>query len=177
MYDFHKTRTKDKEKEFRHESLRKGRPDLLRFIKRKIGDETHQSNKAEQLVQKCKELEEKCKNFEGLAKLSIPIKKLKTVDSADCNVLCDGIMCFLDDKKSTMLEQKLLIDKATREYLEKVKDILAAPGSRPIPILDKPKDELVLAEQTETSCFDESSSCLSKRNSPSEHANTEDDHD
>ena len=123
MYDFHKTRTKDQHKEFKHEYLRKGKPEYLKYIKRKLGDETGAPVcKTDCLLAKFKELEEKCKTFESLAKLSIPIKKLKLVSSEDSSLLFQGLVTFLEEKTSQKVdEEKNEMDAATEDYLEELR--------------------------------------------------------
>ena len=97
MYDFHKIRTKAKEKEFKHEYFKKSKPELLGFIRRKLGEEGNFStSKSDVLLQKCRELEERCQTFESMAKLSIPVKKLKVLEQEDCKLLFDGLMAYLD---------------------------------------------------------------------------------
>ena len=126
MYDFHKTRNKDKEKEFKHEYLRKGKPEFLKYIKRKIGDDLiANSGKSEQLLQKFKKLEEKCATYEALARISLPVKKLKLVGGEDCNMLIEGLTSFLDqDSVNTIDEEdRLKLNNATLEYLEKIRAI------------------------------------------------------
>ena len=120
MYDFHKTRTKDSLKEFKHEYLRRGRPEYLKYIKRKTGEEAMiTQSKTEPLIQKCKELEEKCRTFEALARLSIPIKKMRLIDSKDSNILFEAIMHFLEQRGS----DNAMMDKATNDYIQQLREI------------------------------------------------------
>ena len=128
MYDFHKTRTKEQQKEFKHEFLRQGKPEYLKYIKRKIGEETTlPANKSDCLMQKCRELEERCKTYESLARLSIPIKKIKIISSEDSSLLFEGILNFLDDKTTASKnEEKNEIEIATQIYLTSLRKIKLA---------------------------------------------------
>lgn len=125
MYDFHKMRTRETFKEFKHEYLRRDRPEYLKYIKRKTGGEEPGStqNKTDTLIQKCKELEEKCKTFEALARLSIPIKRMRLIDNVDSNILFDGIMSFLEQKNNDKHDETSLVKKATVEYIQRLKEI------------------------------------------------------
>lgn len=118
MYDFHKIRTKAKEKEFKHEYFKKSKPELLRFIRRKLGEEGNFStSKSDVLLQKCRDLEERCQTFESMAKLSIPVKKLKVLEQEDCKLLFDGLMAYLDASSNPNSE----IIQATSEYLDRLR--------------------------------------------------------
>lgn len=132
MYDFHKTRTKEQQKEFKHEFLRQGKPEYLKYIKRKVGEETAlPANKSDCLMQKCRELEERCKTYESLARLSIPIKKIKVISSEDSALLFEGIISFLDDKTSNAKnEEKYEIELATKQYLTSLRRIKLARMQR-----------------------------------------------
>lgn len=128
MYDFHKTRAKNQHKEFKHEYFREGRPQFLRYIKRKVGDELHASqDRTDAMLARCKDLEDKCKTYESLARLSVPIKKLKISSACSSNLLFEGLMTFLSDAPCTKQEeQNKLMNQATLEYLNKLASIKAA---------------------------------------------------
>jgi len=160
MYDFHKTRNKEKEKEFKHENLRKGKPEFLKYIKRKLGDENLlNSGKSEALLQKCRILEEKCSTFEALAKIALPVKKLKMVGGEDCGLLVEGLMSFIEpnSQKSPADEERAQMHSATLEYLEKIRKIKR--GS--LEACEQPKAKETAFDSNTT--VDQSSSSLSKR--------------
>ena len=127
MYDFHKIRTKAKEKEFKHEYFKRAKPELLCFIRRKLGEEnSYSTSKADVLLQKCKDLEERVKTFESMAKLSIPVKKLKVLEQQDCKLLFDGLMSYLDCTPST----NTALVQATSEYLERLRGLQSEETGR-----------------------------------------------
>jgi hypothetical protein len=162
MYDFHKTRNKEKEKEFKHEYLRKGKPEFLKYIKRKLGDENLlNTGKSEALLQKCRILEEKCSTFEALAKIALPVKKLKMVGGEDCGLLVEGLMSFIEQasQKAPADEERAQMHSATLEYLEKIRKIKRGssfePDAQPRASKEAAFDSAATADQ--------SSSSLSKR--------------
>lgn len=126
MYDFHKARTKEAQKEFKHDYFKRSKPELLKFIKRKLGEENSNSGpKPDILFQKCKELEDKCQTFESIAKLSIPVKRLKTISSEKSNKLLEGLIGYLDEDCKDKSYQSL-INQATEEYIQKLREITGA---------------------------------------------------
>jgi len=163
MYDFHKTRAKDKDKEFKHEYLRKGKPEYLKYIKRKIGEETvSQGNKSEGLLQKCKELEERCRTYESLARLSVPIKQLKQINNVDSTILFKGLMTFMEEKPTCDAKEKSIIDQLTQEYIEKLHQVklrkLHSREGSQAPTAGSPKES-----------SDDQSNSLGKRKLETEH--------
>lgn len=122
IYNFHKIRTKDQNKEFRHEYLRKGKKELLKLIKRKVNDEySSKSSQSNDLLIKCQELESKCKDFEKLKLMEKPIKKLKLVPSNESEVLLEGLQIYLGDQTSNCSDtQKELMKQITEEYIQKL---------------------------------------------------------
>ena len=175
MYDFHKMRNKEKEKEFKHENLRKGKPEFLKYIKRKLGDENLlNSGKSEALLQKCRILEEKCSTFEALARIALPVKKLKMVGGEDCGLLVDGLMSFIEHnaQKSPADEERAQMHSATLEYLEKIRKIRRGSSSEQV---EKPRSAKDTAFDSNTT-VDQSSSSLSKRCLSSEEDDEADSH-
>lgn len=145
-------RTKDDSKEFKHEYLRRGRPEFLKYIRRKGHEDIQtqlncnpkpepgpcehaQSNCAlktpTNLLNKIKELEESCKTFESLARLSVPIKKLKVLSTDESVLLFNGLISYLEEgspnantpQPSGAQLQRDLIAKVTREYVDKLRAI------------------------------------------------------
>lgn len=175
MYDFHKTRNKEKEKEFKHEYLRKGKPEFLKYIKRKLGDENMlNSGKSEALLQKCRILEEKCSTFEALAKIALPVKKLKMVGGEDCGLLIDGLMSFIEhnNQKGPVDDERVQMHSATLEYLEKIRKIKRGATKEQ---KSQPKSSKEAAFDSNTT-VDHSSSSLSKRCLSSEDEENESSH-
>lgn len=134
MYDFHKTRAKSQLKEFKHEYFRQGKPHCLKLIKRKAGEElTCSQEKADGVLSRLKDLEDKCRTYESLARLSVPIKKLKLASNASSGLLFEGLMTFLDAAAGSQdCEQTRLMNEATQEYIAKLSAIkLTASLSQP----------------------------------------------
>lgn len=152
MYDFHKARTKDDSKEFKHEYLRRGKPEFLKYIKRKGNDEGKHTNSGPRLdleeqidenqancalkttttlLTKIKELEETCKTYESLARLSVPIKKLKVISNEESVLLFNGLITFLDESAPNnpvmaapgMLPYKDLVTKVTKDYISRLRAV------------------------------------------------------
>lgn len=162
MYDFHKARTKDSQKEFKHEYFKRSKPELLKFIRRKLGEEANTPNsKPDILLQRCRELEDRCQTYESMAKLSIPIKKLKTISNEDSSVLLEGLINYLDaDTKEDI--QNEAIRQATQDYIHKLKQIKDGTYFQVQPVNQ-------LEEICQPSDFDEEGeSYLSKRHINSE---------
>lgn len=136
MYDFHKKRTRSSAVvEFKHEFFKKGAPELLAHVKRKIEDgECELTNPhSTQLLKRIAELEERSKMMESLAVLSIPVKKLKVFPEKDSQVLFEGLMAVMDtSERSVTSPLRKRINDATYHYLESLRSIIKVQDKLPV---------------------------------------------
>jgi len=174
MYDFHKTRTKEKEKEFKHESFIRGQPELLINIKRKLGDEPiHPTNRAASLIQKTKELEERLQTLKSLASLAMPLQTAKTLPLRQSELLLDGLLSYLEPLSQDSSDE---VAEATQEYVTKLKNIFEKNTSNSsknnkieVEVKGQSSSQITISPPEEKKCSvpDETSSLLGKRLSPS----------